>query len=88
MGRLKPGVTLQQANANMDSVTRHIAEVYPKSNKGWSAARRAPQERLISRDRSNLFLATVPRAEGDCKRWTQAINKIEADGGPFSSQIF
>ena len=27
MGRLKPGVTLQQANANMDSVTRHIAEV-------------------------------------------------------------
>jgi len=33
MGRLKPGVALQQANAEMDSVTRHIAEIYPASNK-------------------------------------------------------
>src|SRR5438105_4582495 len=38
MGRLKPGVTLQQANAEMDSVTRHIAEIYPASNKAWSAS--------------------------------------------------
>jgi predicted permease len=38
MGRLKPGVTLQQANADMDSVTRHIAEIYPVSNKGWGAS--------------------------------------------------
>jgi len=38
MGRLRPGVTIEQANADMDSVTRHIAEVYPKSNKGWGAA--------------------------------------------------
>jgi putative ABC transport system permease protein len=37
MGRLKPGVTLQQAQADMDVVTRHIGEVYPKSNKGWGA---------------------------------------------------
>ena len=35
MGRLKPGVTLKQAQADMDSVANHIAEVYPKSNKGW-----------------------------------------------------
>ena len=35
MGRLKPRVTLQQAQADMDSVANHIAEVYPKSNKGW-----------------------------------------------------
>src|SRR2546430_16805720 len=34
MGRLRPDVTLQQANADMDSVTRRIAEVYPVSNKG------------------------------------------------------
>ena len=37
MGRLKPGVTLQQAQADMDSVANHIAQVYPKSNKGWGA---------------------------------------------------
>jgi putative ABC transport system permease protein len=37
MGRLKPGVTIQQAQENMDSVTKHIAEQYPKSNKGWGS---------------------------------------------------
>jgi len=38
MGRLKPGVTLQQANADMDGVTRRVAETYPKSNTGWGAS--------------------------------------------------
>jgi len=37
MGRLKPGVTLQQAQANMDTVTANIAQANPKSNKGWGA---------------------------------------------------
>jgi putative ABC transport system permease protein len=37
MGRLKPGVTMQQAQADMDAVTAHIAEVNPRSNKGWGA---------------------------------------------------
>jgi putative ABC transport system permease protein len=50
MGRLKPGVTFQQANANMDSVTHHIAGVYPKSNKGWSAAVEPLQNDFISRN--------------------------------------
>ena len=38
MGRLKPGVTLQQANADMDGVTKRIEENYPLSNKGWGAS--------------------------------------------------
>ena len=37
IGRLKPGVTLKQAQANMDAVTAHIAQAYPKSNQGWGA---------------------------------------------------
>ena len=37
MGRLKPGVTVKQAQQNMDSVTTHIAEMYPKSDKGWGS---------------------------------------------------
>lgn len=37
MGRLKPGVTLQQAQQNMDAVTAHIAQVYPRSDKGWGS---------------------------------------------------
>src|SRR6266478_6389057 len=57
MGRLKPGVTLQQANADMDSVTRHIAEVYPKSNKGWGATVEPLRNDFISKDTiKNLWL--------------------------------
>jgi putative ABC transport system permease protein len=37
MGRLKPGVTIQQAQGNMDAVTANIAAAFPKSNKGWGA---------------------------------------------------
>jgi putative ABC transport system permease protein len=50
MARLKPGVTLAQANADMDSVTRHIAEVYPKSNQGWGATVEPLQNDFLSRD--------------------------------------
>jgi putative ABC transport system permease protein len=57
MGRLKPGVTIQQANADMDSVTRHIAEVYPKSNKGWGATVEPLRNDFISKDTiKNLWL--------------------------------
>lgn len=35
IARLKPGVTIQQAQADMDSVATHIAQANPKSNKGW-----------------------------------------------------
>jgi len=38
MGRLKPGVTLAQANADMKSVTARIAKAFPASNTGWSAS--------------------------------------------------
>jgi putative ABC transport system permease protein len=37
IARLKPGVTLKQAQADMDSVTANIAKDNPKSNKGWGA---------------------------------------------------
>jgi putative ABC transport system permease protein len=38
LGRLRTGVTIAQGNADMDAVARHIAEVYPKSNKGWGVS--------------------------------------------------
>jgi putative ABC transport system permease protein len=37
MGRLRSGVTIQQAQQNMNAVTAHIAQVYPKSDEGWGA---------------------------------------------------
>src|SRR5262249_28098066 len=50
MGRLKPGVTLAQANANMDQVTKHLAEVDPRANKGWSASVEPLQNNFLSRE--------------------------------------
>ena len=32
MGRMKPGVTRQQAQADMEAVTAHIAATYPTTN--------------------------------------------------------
>jgi putative ABC transport system permease protein len=37
MGRLKDGVTMKQAQTDMDAVSAHIAEANPRSDKGWGA---------------------------------------------------
>src|SRR5580658_998490 len=57
MGRLKPGVTLQQARADMDAVTAHIAAAYPSSNKGWGASVEPLQNDFLPPERiRNLWL--------------------------------
>ncbi|MGA7917662.1 MAG: ABC transporter permease [Candidatus Acidiferrales bacterium] len=57
LARMKPGVTLAQANADMAAVTTHIAEVYPKSNKGWSASVEPLKNDFLDRDvRAALWL--------------------------------
>ena len=57
MGRLKPGVTVKQAQADMDAVTAHIAEMYPQSNKGWGASVEPLQNDFLPKERvRNLWL--------------------------------
>jgi putative ABC transport system permease protein len=50
LGRLKPGVTMQQANADMKAVTERVAETYPLSNKGWGASVEPLKNDFTSRD--------------------------------------
>ena len=38
MGRLKPGVSTKQAQADMEIVSARIAKDHPQSNKGWGAS--------------------------------------------------
>ena len=38
VGRLKPGVTRSQAQADLSVLAEQLARAYPKSNKGWTAA--------------------------------------------------
>src|SRR5579864_821061 len=57
MGRLKRGVTRQQAQADMDAVTAHIAAAYPVSNKGWGASVEPLQNDFLPHERiRNLWL--------------------------------
>jgi putative ABC transport system permease protein len=51
MGRVKAGVTQEQAQADMDSVTSHIAAAYPTSNKGWGAAVEPLKNDFLPRER-------------------------------------
>ncbi len=37
IARLRPGVSLAQARAEMKGIARNIERAYPKSNKGWNA---------------------------------------------------
>src|SRR5215472_10312531 len=50
MARMKPGVTLAQANEDMQSVTKHISQEFPKSNQGWSATVEPLQNDFLDRD--------------------------------------
>ncbi|MCC7123504.1 MAG: ABC transporter permease [Acidobacteria bacterium] len=37
VGRLKPGVTMAAAQADLETISAQLAQSYPDSNKGWSA---------------------------------------------------
>jgi predicted permease len=55
MGRLKEGVTLKQAQANMDTVTANIAQANPKSNKGWGAVVELLHNDFLPKDEINML---------------------------------
>ena len=61
--KLKPGVTLEQARAEMAVIGQRLANAYPGANKGWGVAVDRLADVLISRDLRTavtvLFAATA-----------------------------
>jgi putative ABC transport system permease protein len=55
MGRMKPGVTLQQAQSNMDAVTANIAKAYPRSDTGWGAIVEPLKNDFLPKDRIRIL---------------------------------
>jgi predicted permease len=56
IGRLKPGVTLAQAQSDLDGVMRRLAEAYPEANRGVGAAVIPLKERLVGDVGPNLWM--------------------------------
>jgi len=57
MGRLKPGVSIQQAQHEMTSIAGELARSVPTSNKGWSASVEPLQNNFMSAgSRTTLWL--------------------------------
>jgi putative ABC transport system permease protein len=55
-GRLTPGVTLQQASAEMRLVDEQLAKQYPADNKNRTTALIALQERIVGQSRNALLV--------------------------------
>ena len=47
MGRLNPGVSVEQAGAEMASITASLAQAYPGANQGWDANLQTLRDNLI-----------------------------------------
>src|SRR5579863_9411684 len=55
--RLKPGVTLEKAQAEMNTIGARIADAYPQSNKGWGVTVERFEDQLVgSQLRSSLYV--------------------------------
>jgi predicted permease len=50
LGRLKPGVTLQQAQADMDTIAGNLAQIEPNTNKDWGINVEPLRVALVGRD--------------------------------------
>ncbi len=56
LGRLKPGVTLAQAQADTDAISAVLEKQYPESNTGWNMRLEPLYERLTGGSRTTLFI--------------------------------
>ena len=56
IARLKPGVTLTQAQADTDMIAARLEQQYPDSNTGWNLRLLSLREQLVGGTRTMLFV--------------------------------
>jgi putative ABC transport system permease protein len=56
VARLKPGVTLEQAQARMNLISQHLEQLYPADDKGWGAAVVSLRDDLVGDVRPALLM--------------------------------
>jgi putative ABC transport system permease protein len=56
IARLRAGVTLQQAQAELDAISNQLAQDYPNDNKGWGAITIPMRDDLVSDVRPALLI--------------------------------
>ncbi len=54
--RLKPGVPIVQAQAQMDAINQRLAQSYVETNSGWTVQLTGLQERMVGAMRSSLLV--------------------------------
>jgi putative ABC transport system permease protein len=56
IGRLKPGVTLGQAQAEMNTISQRLEKAYPEDDKGWGAVVNSMREETVGSVRPALLM--------------------------------
>ena len=56
IARLKPGVSLQQAQSDMDLISRRLEQQYPEDDKGWGAVVVPLREEMVGSVRPALLI--------------------------------
>jgi len=56
IGRLKPGVSVEQAQVEINTLTQRQAELYPDTNKGWQVQIQPLRDYLFGNSRAALLL--------------------------------
>jgi predicted permease len=56
IARLKPGVSVQQAQSELDAISRHLEEQFPEDDRGWGALVLPLRDDMVSDVRPTLLI--------------------------------